>query len=90
MRLAREATLQDSWGDYVRAGLLSMCELTELEIFYTARSAEHRDRLASDRSCPLSPSARASATPGPGSDAPGRFRAIRPETRPWAVTDQRT
>ena len=47
MRLARESTLQNAWDDYVRAGLLSICELTELEIYYTAQSTEHRKQLVS-------------------------------------------
>ncbi|GAA4585340.1 putative nucleic acid-binding protein [Actinoplanes octamycinicus] len=46
-RLAREVALRDAWGDYLRSGLFSICELTELEIYYTARSMDHRRELGS-------------------------------------------
>jgi predicted nucleic acid-binding protein len=47
MRLARESMLQETWGHYLSSGLLSICELTELEIYYTAKSPDHRLELAS-------------------------------------------
>ncbi|GAA2690738.1 PIN domain nuclease [Actinoplanes palleronii] len=47
LRLARESEVQEAWDAYVRAGRLSICELTELEIFYTAQSADHRKQLVS-------------------------------------------
>ncbi|MFI1988374.1 PIN domain nuclease [Actinoplanes sp. NPDC020271] len=47
MRLAREAELQRSWRDYLNSGLLVSCELTELEIYYTAQSVDRRREPAS-------------------------------------------
>ena|SRR5690349_12479711 len=45
MRLARLPGLRDAWRPWFAAGTLSVCPLTELEIYFTARSVDHRNRL---------------------------------------------
>lgn len=45
LRLVRETGLQEAWRDQIDAGLIAVCPLTELEIYYTARSKEHREEL---------------------------------------------
>ncbi|MEV0898400.1 PIN domain nuclease [Actinoplanes sp. NPDC049802] len=47
MRLAREAGLREAWRPWFVAGTLSLCPLTKLEIYFTARSAAHRKDLES-------------------------------------------
>ncbi|WP_372450865.1 PIN domain-containing protein [Actinoplanes flavus] len=38
VRLARESALRDAWRPWFAAGTLAVCPLTELEIFFAARS----------------------------------------------------
>jgi predicted nucleic acid-binding protein len=45
MRLARLPELRDAWRPWFAAGTLAVCPLTELEIYYTAKSVEHRHQL---------------------------------------------
>ncbi|WP_433793875.1 PIN domain nuclease [Actinoplanes sp. CA-252034] len=45
MRLARVPELRDAWRPWFAAGTLAVCPLTELEIYFTAKSVEHRDQL---------------------------------------------
>jgi predicted nucleic acid-binding protein len=47
VRLMRDNDLRSEWNDEVDAGSLAICPLTELEIFYAARSAAHRRELKS-------------------------------------------
>ncbi|MEU4694969.1 PIN domain-containing protein [Actinoplanes sp. NPDC023714] len=45
VRLARDQDLHDRWRGRMAAGVLSVCPITELEIFYTARSLHDRRDL---------------------------------------------
>ena len=45
VRLMRDPDLRDQWREQFGAGLLAICPVTELEIFYSARSKSDRDEL---------------------------------------------
>ncbi|GGN86700.1 hypothetical protein GCM10010112_68550 [Actinoplanes lobatus] len=47
VRLARESALRDAWRPWFAAGTLAVCPLTELEIFFAARSVDHRKEIES-------------------------------------------
>jgi predicted nucleic acid-binding protein len=45
VRFAREPELRSAWREQFGAGLIAVCPVTELEIFYGARSKANRDFL---------------------------------------------
>jgi predicted nucleic acid-binding protein len=45
VRFAREPELCNAWREQFGAGLLAVCPVTELEIFYAARSKANREEL---------------------------------------------
>jgi predicted nucleic acid-binding protein len=45
VRFAREPELRSAWREQFGAGLIAVCPVTELEIFYGARSKANRDEL---------------------------------------------
>jgi predicted nucleic acid-binding protein len=44
-RLMRPGGMSSGWDQAVAAGLVAVCPITELEFFYSARSATDRDKL---------------------------------------------
>jgi predicted nucleic acid-binding protein len=45
VRLLRDFDLRTTWQEEVDAGFLTMCPVTELEIFHSAQSAAHRREM---------------------------------------------
>jgi predicted nucleic acid-binding protein len=45
VRLGREPELRAAWHEQIAAGLLGICPATELEIFFSAQSKAHRDKV---------------------------------------------
>lgn len=45
VRIARLPELRDAWGPWFEDGMLSVCQLTELEIYSSSRSAEHLEEF---------------------------------------------
>jgi len=45
VRFAREQELRDAWREQFGAGRIGVCSVTELEIYFVARSKPHRDEL---------------------------------------------
>ena len=45
VRFAREPELRDAWREQFGAGRIAVCSVTELEIYFAARSKPHRDEL---------------------------------------------
>jgi predicted nucleic acid-binding protein len=47
-RLMRPGAVSYGWDQAVAAGLIAVCPITELEFFYSARSAKDREQLIED------------------------------------------
>ena len=45
VRLLRDQAARSRWEQQITAGLVAICQLVELELLYTARSAKHRPEL---------------------------------------------
>ena len=45
VRVLRDPAVRGRWEEQIAAGLVAVCPIVEIELLYTARSADHRDEL---------------------------------------------